>query len=40
MYVNLAIDNIVMAFVKNESIYTIFRNYILVSTKYKTNTRH
>ena len=38
--VNLAIDDIVIAFVKNGSINTIFWNYTLVSTKYKINTRH
>ena len=36
--VNLAIDDIVMAFVKNWRINNIFWNYHLVSTKYKINT--
>ena len=38
--VNLAIDNIVMTFVKNGNINTIFWYSVLVSTKYKINTRH
>ena len=38
--VNLIIHYIVMVFVKNWNIYTMFRNYILVDTKNKVNTRH
>ena len=38
--VSLSMDDIVMTFVKNGSINTIFWNYILVSRKYKINTRH
>ena len=38
--VNFAINDIVMAFVKNASISTIFWGNVLVITKYKINTRH